>query len=223
LLGLAEDAIGINSKVAARLSGADFDGDTVLVIPNNSKRIKTSPPLPRLKGFDPKHEFPNPPGVEFKGNKQQLMGDVSNLITDMTIKGATSDELARAVRHSMVVIDSEKHNLNYKQSAIDNGIAELKEKYQGGRRAGAATIVSRKKSETKVLDFKPRPAKDGGPIDKATGKKVFVPTDEHWVSKATGQTVYRTRRVKKLEIQTMPILCPLVRLWRRCMLTTPID
>ena len=48
------------------------------------------------------------------------MGDVSNLITDMTIKGANNDELARAVRHSMVVIDSEKHNLDVKASARDN-------------------------------------------------------------------------------------------------------
>jgi hypothetical protein len=42
-------------------------------------------------------------------NKQHQMGDVSNLITDMTIRGANSSELAQAVRHSMVVIDSEKH------------------------------------------------------------------------------------------------------------------
>ena len=46
LLGNARDAIGINPKVAERLSGADFDGDTVLVIPNSPRiGIKTSPPL----------------------------------------------------------------------------------------------------------------------------------------------------------------------------------
>ena len=38
-------------------------------------------------------------------NTQTEMGKVSNLITDMTLKGATQDELARAVRHSMVVIE----------------------------------------------------------------------------------------------------------------------
>ena len=54
--------------------------------------------------------------------KQQEMGKISNLITDMTIRGANSEELARAVRHSMVVIDSEKHELDFKQSEKDNGI-----------------------------------------------------------------------------------------------------
>src|SRR5438874_783466 len=34
LLGDAKDAIGIHHKVAEKLSGADFDADTVLVIPN---------------------------------------------------------------------------------------------------------------------------------------------------------------------------------------------
>lgn len=126
----AQDAIGINAKVAERLSGADFDGDTVLVIPTSTAKIKTSKPLDGLKDFDPQRDYKAYPGMpEVKGsgfNKQQQMGNVSNLITDMTIKGATPDELARAVRHSMVIIDAEKHNLNYKQSAIDNNIAELK-------------------------------------------------------------------------------------------------
>jgi hypothetical protein len=31
----------------------------------------------------------------------------------------------------MVIIDSEKHKLDYKEFARDNGIAALKEKYQG--------------------------------------------------------------------------------------------
>ena len=53
------------------------------------------------------------------------MGKISNLITDMTIIGATDDELARAVRHSMVVIDAEKHHLDYKQSEKDNNIQAL--------------------------------------------------------------------------------------------------
>ena len=36
----AKDAIGIHPDVAKRLSGADFDGDAVLVIPNNNKLVK---------------------------------------------------------------------------------------------------------------------------------------------------------------------------------------
>lgn len=178
LLGNAPDAVGIHHSVAERLSGADFDGDTVLVIPNNQGKIKTEPPLERLKGFDPKTEYPAYEGMPKMTPKQKgrEMGDVSNLITDMTIKGAPLDEIARAVRHSMVVIDAEKHNLNYKQSAIDHGIPALKEKYQGGKNKGASTIVSLATAETRVNDRKLRPASQGGPIDKETGKLVYVET-----------------------------------------------
>ena len=179
----AKDAVGINSKVAEKLSGADFDGDTVLVIPNNPDsrlRIKTAPTLAGLKNFDPKALYPAYEGMpkmsaEMKG---QQMGSISNLITDMTIKGASQDELARAVRHSMVVIDAEKHNLNYKQSALDNGIPALKTKYQGGANKGSATLISRSGSEMYVPERRAARVNEGGPIDKATGKKVYVPTGE---------------------------------------------
>lgn len=102
-----KDAIGINSKVAERLSGADFDGDTVMVIPCNSGRSKvkiTSTPQ-LIKDFDPKLEYGGKKEGTFKQMRdtQKEMGVISNLITDMTIKGATREELARAVRHSMVV------------------------------------------------------------------------------------------------------------------------
>jgi hypothetical protein len=111
------------------------------------------------------------------------MGLVTNLISDMTIRNATSDELARAVRHSMVVIDSEKHNLDFKASARDNGIRELKRKYQGvhettGQPRGAATLITRASAQTHPFKRKPRPAAEGGPIDKRTGAKVFVETHE---------------------------------------------
>lgn len=162
IMGNAIDAVGINAKVAERLSGADFDGDTVLVIPNNDHSIRTSPALKGLKDFDPKEAYRNPPDVPKTSKetgfvKQRQMGDVSNLITDMTIKGADTDEICRAVKHSMVVIDAEKHNLDWRQSAIDNGIAELKTKYQGGPKAGASTLISRSTSEERVLDRKLKP------------------------------------------------------------------
>lgn len=203
-----KDAVGINAKVAERLSGADFDGDTVLVIPNSNRAVKTSPSLARLIGFSPKDEYKEYPGMipmtaHIKGTQ---MGDISNLITDMTIKGATQAELARAVRHSMVVIDAEKHNLDYKRSAKDHGIAQLKTRYQGKSNGGASTLISRARARSDPLKFKPRAAKDGGPIDKATGKLVFVPTGDHYtrttVNKRTGvvtETVkYNTQRSKKL-------------------------
>ena len=199
LLGNAKDAVGINQKVAERLSGADFDGDTVLVIPNNNRRIKTAPALEGLKGFDPRHSYPAYEGMArmTPRTKQIEMGVVSNLITDMTIRGASPTELARAVRHSMVVIDAEKHNLNYKQSALDNGIAALKTKYQGGAKAGASTLISRASAEIRVPERKGRSAAKGGPIDKATGKKVFEPTGASFIDR-NGRTVVKTIKSKRL-------------------------
>lgn len=108
----AKDAVGINHRVAHHLSGADFDGDTVLVIPNNRGLVERTPALEGLKSFNPmvyKLSDDSPIPRISPSRKQQEMGKVSNLITDMTIHGANTDELARAVRHSMVVIDSEKH------------------------------------------------------------------------------------------------------------------
>lgn len=198
-LGQAKDAVGINSKVAERLSGADFDGDTVLVIPNNKKLIKTAAPLEGLKGFDPQRSYPAYEGMKVMSarTKGLEMGLVSNLITDMTIGGAPAEDLARAVRHSMVVIDAEKHKLNYRQSAIDNGIAQLKAKYQGSSKAGASTLVSRATATVHVEDRKGRSAKEGGAIDRTTGKKVLVPTGETYVN-SQGKTV--TRRIKSVRL-----------------------
>lgn len=194
LINNAQDAVGINPRVAERLSGADFDGDTVLVIPTTGVKIKTSDPLPGLKGFDPQTMYKAYPGMpEVKGsgfNKQRQMGDVSNLITDMTIKGATKEELARAVRHSMVIIDAEKHNLNYKQSAIDNGIAQLKEKYQGRKNAGASTLISRASSQAHPIKYKES-------IDPATGRKIKTTVNETYIDK-NGKTVIRRMNSTKM-------------------------
>lgn len=186
----AKDAVGINSKVAGRLSGADFDGDTVMVIPTNSKiKITSTPGLKGLEGFDPKLEYgPESTTKPYRKMKdtQKQMGVVSNLITDMTIKGASEDELARAVRHSMVVIDAEKHGLDYKRSEADNGIAELKRKYQGhidadGRyREGAGTLLSRAKGEQAV------DKRQGSPRVNQKGKTWYDP------SKPEGALVYKT-------------------------------
>lgn len=196
LLGHAQDAIGINAKVAEKLSGADFDGDTVLVIPNNSGRIKTAPMLEGLKNFDPKAAYPKYPGMKVMSEhyKQVQMGEVSNLINDMTIRGASPEELARAVRHSMVVIDATKHELNYKQSAIDNGIRELKARYQSG---GASTLISRAKSEQWVVKRKPRPMSKGGPIDPKTGEKVYEDVGKIFTD-TSGKTRIEKQRSTKL-------------------------
>lgn len=162
----AKDAVGIDSSVASKLSGADFDGDTVMVIPNNKNGIKTSRSLKELKNFDTNKYYSTDPKVlkrDSKGNwpeKQRKMGEVSNLITDMTLKGASQSEIARAVKHSMVVIDAEKHNLDYKRSERENDIPALKKKYQehydvisGKIKNGASTLISRSKTEHRTLEY----------------------------------------------------------------------
>lgn len=199
LLGDAKDAVGINHKVAQRLSGADFDGDTVVVIPNNSRKVKATAALEGLKGFDPQmYKVPkgSPIPRMTAAEKGLEMGKVSNLITDMTILGAPNSEIVRAIRHSMVVIDAEKHHLDYKESAKRNGIPALKEKYQGGKRNGASTIISRANAEIRVPDRKERPQSQGGPIDKATGKKVYVETGKTYSGGKPALT-----KVKRLEIE----------------------
>jgi len=200
LLGQAKDAVGIHTTVAERLSGADFDGDTVLVIPNNGGKVQHEPALEGLKGFDPKHAFPGYEGMAKMTEKQKSveMGKISNLITDMSLRGATNAELARAVRHSMVVIDAEKHGLDWKESARANGISQLKEKYQGGPRSGATTLISQARSDVRVNDLRPRSAEDGGPIDKQTGKKVYDPTPRTYVDYRTGKTEVHKRKSKLL-------------------------
>ena len=194
VIGLdSKDAVGINSKVAARLSGADFDGDTVMAIPCNSSsskvKIESRPQLKGLVGFDDQEAYPYQDGIKLmsKDNTQKQMGIISNLITDMQIKGANDDEMARAARHSMVIIDAEKHRLNYKKSEKDNNIAELKEKYQGrynektGRmNYGAATIISRAKSETPVLK-----RQGSGKIDPDTGKMIYKLSDKLYYQEVT--------------------------------------
>ena len=198
------DAVGINPKVAERLSGADFDGDQVVVIPTNSKvRIKSTPALKGLEDFNPKDEYPEVPGMKYmtKSETQKQMGVVSNLITDMTLKGASESEIVRAVKHSMVVIDAEKHKLNYKQSEKDNGIAELKQKWQGyedsdgNTKGGASTLLSRRKQDTRV------PERKGSPrINKETGQLEYKESGRTYFDKKTGEWVPATTKVKTISL-----------------------
>lgn len=196
-LGQVTDAVGIHPSVAERLSGADFDGDSVVVIPHRGKtKIKAAKPLKGLDGFDPKRAYPKYKGMKVMSDTQTQMGKISNLITDMTIKGASEQELARAVRHSMVVIDAEKHQLNYKQSERDNGISALKKKYQSG---GASTLISRASGEKRIPKRKLRSARDGGGIDPKTGKKVWVETGESYID-SRGKKVLRTEKAPRMAL-----------------------
>ncbi len=189
-----DDAVGITAKVAEQLSGADFDGDTVMCIPTDDRagkvKISRRSPLKGLVGFDPKTEYPYEEGMKVMNSKgtQMQMGIISNLITDMTLSGgATDDELARAVRHSMVVIDAEKHKLNYKKSEVDNGISALIKKYQRSinpetgevKVGGASTIISKAKSQERVDKRRGSPV-----IDPETGKQTYKlanPDDLYYV------------------------------------------
>lgn len=225
------DAVGINKKIADRLSGADFDGDTVMVIPTDDPdgkvKVTRSHPLKGLEGFDPKvsyghDDFKTDPdgtvhyyrqGQEFKvmSNTGTEMGIISNLITDMTLAGAGPEKLAAAVRHSMVVIDAEKHKLDYKRSEIDNNIAALKKEYQrkaDGTSGGASTILSRAKGEVSIdrtqgtakVNLKDKPWYDP---TKPEGSLLYKKSDDLYYpvkkfTKATGEYEIRTVDGRKI-------------------------
>ena len=206
------DAIVINKKTADRLSGADFDGDTVTAIPLSSKvKVTSTPALKGLEGFDPKEAYPGYPGMKkmAKNQKGIEMGKVSNLITDMYLKGATEEELAKAVRHSMVVIDAEKHKLNYKKSETDNDIPALRAKYQsheennpaavdratgksllGKTKTGPSTLISRANQEISILETRGTPY-----VDRDTGEVINKQSGRSYVNKK-GQTVLATEKTK---------------------------
>lgn len=188
------DAVGISQYTAKQLSGADFDGDTVLVIPTKGYNIKSRKPLEGLQNFEPdiyevnftdedlKKGYYN--GQRIYKNKQgrptltkkagDNMGDISNLITDMTIKDAKMEEIERASKYAMVVIDAFKHGYDWRQAKADLGIDALKEKYQGGKRAGASTLISRSTS-----DYYVDKRKTYYTIDKETGAKIWKPDTEN--------------------------------------------
>lgn len=209
LLGNAIDAIGVHPKTAEKLSGADFDGDTVLVVPNPTGKVKGSESMGSaarvyergLKDFNAKDEYGDykvigqrlkkDGSTEDIGNFKLMkntgkeMGMITNLITDMQIQGATPEHVVRAVKHSMVVIDAEKHKLDFNRSAQDNGIKQLRELYQTSilpdgsiKVGGATTLLSKATAEIRIDERKLQGARNGGPIDKVTGEPIYVPTDK---------------------------------------------
>lgn len=237
MIGQGGDAVGIHPDVASRLSGADFDGDTVLVIPNNDRAFKTSPAFPELQSFEPKREYAKPEArlfseaqlkevrkrMDSKSHPEKLgdiakemgvdkatleralpvkhataqneMGRVSNLITDMTLQKADKGDVIKAVRYSMVVIDAEKHNLDYKQAKLDNDIVNLQKKYQpkeNGGFGGASTLISRASADLRVPEYKTsyRP-------DPETGKYTRRETGASYVNKK-GKTVQKQTKTTQM-------------------------
>ena len=209
------------------MSGADFDGDTVMCIPTHDRqgrvKITSTKELDGLKGFDPQLEYPKRPGMKFmkdpitgKDATQTEMGKISNLIADMTLIGAPEDDMARAVRHSMVVIDAAKHELDYKRSYVENDIARLKREYQRHvdadgnliKTGGAATIISKASGETDVKKRQgsPKvnmPGKEWYDPSRPEGALIYKDSDDLYYpvrsyNKETGLTTLRTVDGKKI-------------------------
>ncbi len=264
----AQDAIGISAKDAEQLSGADFDGDTVVCLPTTRKPtangiyIASRKPFESLKNFSTneyaisderfkatgeyilgknplktdtekvanlKNKIANgykPTEADFievgkeklvmtEDAKQKQMGVVSNLITDMTLKGASPDELARATKASMVVIDAVKHELDYKQAYEDCRIPELKKIYQkeyneetGETTGGASTLISRSKSEVRIKERKegssdyidPKTGEKGKSrmyYDPNTGKRIYTETGRTYTDK-NGNEVEALQKVTRM-------------------------
>ena len=144
-----------------------------------------------------------------KENVGREMGVISNLITDMTLKGASNEELTRAVKHSMVVIDAYKHKLDYKKSEQDNGIAALKKKYQTSidengnvHTGGASTLISRAKGEVRIdkrvgspkINQKGKPWYDPNLEE---GAMIYYSVKQTYVDK-NGKTQVRTQTSTKM-------------------------
>lgn len=221
-----DDAVGINKKNAERLSGADFDGDTVMCIPTHDRqgrvKITSTPPLKGLEGFDPQMAYPERKGMKYmkdpvtgKDATQMEMGKISNLIADMTLFGAPPEDMAKAVRHSMVVIDAGKHKLDYKRSEVENDIARLKRDWQQHvkedgtiKYGGAATIISKAKGEATVDKRQGTPkvnlkGKEWYDPSRPEGALIYKKADDLYYpdrtyNKTTGLTTIRTTDGKKI-------------------------
>lgn len=236
------DAVGISPKVAERLSGADFDGDTVQVIPADHINFDVKPMLEGLKDFDPHTEYKGYKGMTVMTEEQKgiEMGKISNLITDMNLVGAPPEHLVRAVRHSMVVIDAPKHELNWKASEEDNNIKELKKIYQGGPNAGAATLISRAKGPATIktrVDYQDWPVvdskgnqvididKDGNAVPKTkryyidpnSGKKLHTDTPSYY----TEYTAYMPIDIGNGKTKSKPVT--LYKKWKDPKTGKPLD
>lgn len=207
-LGNTRDAVGINAHVAEHLSGADFDGDTAIVIPTNARvKIAHRPYLKEMEDangnpFDPQEAYPYHEGMKIMTpkHKQIEMGVVSNLITDMTLQGATDSELARADKYSMVVIDSEKHKLDYTKARKDFKINELRKKYQThpDGKTGAGTIISAAKSPIKVPLRKTITSINKNTVDENGDLIVADSVRQKYVDRKTGEEKIRLQDVPKM-------------------------
>ena len=173
-----------NRNTAIPLKSAKIDNMSPKMLDNNP-RLKKS--LGILRTFDPKEAYPGDGLPKSKlmtdRAKGRHMGEITNLITDMSIKGANPEDLTKAVKYSMVVIDAPKHKLDYKRAQKELGIADLKARYQqadANGKKGAGTIVSRAKNQTYIPEMREvTSTKQMTPSQLKkwkAGEKVYVPT-----------------------------------------------
>lgn len=215
ILGQAIDAVGISPKTAQQLSGADFDGDTVYVIPNPRGEIKNAPQYKELVGFDTKEKYPGYPGMKVisHAHQQKQMGVVTNLITDMTIGNAKPEEIVRAIKHSMVIIDAEKHKLDWRRSEQENGIHDLIEKYQvkaDGSVGGASTLISRAKSKTYINQRRYKG------VDPETGEKIYEDTGKtNWQGRLIQETSTQMADTKDARTLISKMNAPVERIYAK--------
>lgn len=238
-LGNCQDAIGINTKTAAVLSGADFDGDTAMCIPVRDKNgnkitsISTFDDLPedvakpflKLREFDTK-KYKLPKDVVYEADgvtrrhdprvmydekaRGKQMGIATNLIADITAKGASAKDVIDAVMYSMVVVDAYKHGLDWKQARKDFRIKEINETYR--TTGGSDTIMTKAKSP-----FYDYPKKEKTATSKMTpeelerwynGEKIYEKVEPklvQWRDKDTGELVTREKYPKKEKTYRMAV------------------
>lgn len=214
----APDAVGISMKAAEKLSGADFDGDTAIIIPNREGRIQSRETPAALKGYEPKDwKFPkDTPHDKVGGKKKEEfeyetsdgkkvkvngdgfrrgyeMGLCTNLIMDMTLAGASDDELVRATKYSMICTDAEKHDLDWKSAKVYYNIPELYKKYTGRTSGGGATLITRAKGNTDVQK------RGRSYIDPETGEKVYVPAKGSQFINKEGKLITKHDKVARME------------------------
>lgn len=103
----AVDAIGIHPSTATQLSGADFDGDTAMVIPTKTRKgvnIASRPYFEGLKNFDTK---------DYKFTTEQFMAAGRNALRKQMKEGKTftDDEILQAGKEKKVMSEIYKQKL----------------------------------------------------------------------------------------------------------------
>lgn len=214
----APDAVGISMKAAEKLSGADFDGDTAILIPNREGRIQSRETPAGLKGYEPKDwKYPSDvPHEKVGGKKKETfeykkadgtvvkvtgdgfsrgreMGLCTNLIMDMTLAGASDDELVRATKYSMVCTDAEKHDLDWRAAKSYYNIPELYKKYTGSARGGGSTLITRAKGNVSVQK------RGRSYIDPETGEKVYTPAKGSQFINKEGKLITKHEKTARMD------------------------